>query len=135
MMFLDSNVFLYAIGADHPHRSACASLLERLGRGEVEATTNTEVLQEVLFVLERRSRRAAAIEYGRNIMRLFRELLPVTHHEMALACGLLARYPRLSVRDAVHAATMLQNGIKQIVSFDPDFDTIAEIKRLDPGAV
>ncbi len=54
---------------------------------------------------------------------------------MALSCDLLQRYPTLSVRDAVHAGTMLRHGLKTIVSVDPDFDQIREIRRVGPDSV
>jgi len=92
-------------------------------------------VQEILHVCVRRGRREEAIALAHGVIKLFPNLLPVTPAGAAVTCGLLARYPRLSVRDAVHAATMLQNGITQIASLDPDFDAVAEIKRLDPGAV
>jgi len=38
----------------------------------------------------------------------------------------------ITSRDAIHAATMMNNGIKEIISTDPHFDLIHEIKRIDP---
>ena len=54
---------------------------------------------------------------------------------MEQACTLLHRYPSLSVRDAVHVGTMLRGGLKTIVSVDPDFDQVQEIRRVDPGSI
>ncbi len=54
-VFLDTNVFLYAAGGPHPDREACAGLLQRVGEGSLDATVNTEVIQELLFVLARRA--------------------------------------------------------------------------------
>jgi predicted nucleic acid-binding protein len=47
----------------------------------------------------------------------------------------LRQYPGLSVRDAVHAATMLRNGLSTVVSVDSDFDRIPQIRRLAPGTI
>ncbi|MGH9368660.1 MAG: PIN domain-containing protein [Thermoanaerobaculia bacterium] len=44
------------------------------------------------------------------------------------------KYPKLSVRDAVHAASMLRNGLKRVISVDADFDQIREIRRIEPDA-
>ena len=54
--------------------------------------------------------------------------------DMLRACGLLERYPRLPVRDAIHVATMLNNGLQTIVSVDADFDQVVEIRRVEPGS-
>ena len=132
-VFLDTNVFLYAAGGDHPHRQACARVLRRVADGSLDATVNSEVLQEVLYVLSRQGRRPEGITLARHVASLFPDLLPVTRDDMLRVCDLVRRYPRLPVRDAVHAATMLRNGIRQVISVDQDFDRIGEIRRVDPS--
>ena len=51
---------------------------------------------------------------------------------MALACDLIERHKDLP-RDAVHAATMRNNGLETIISADTHFDRIPGIRRADPG--
>jgi len=133
--FLDTNVFLHAAGGSHPLKEACSRVLRKVADGSLEATVNSEVLQEIVYVLARRGRRADGTLLARHVAALFPDLLPVTRDDMLETCGLLERHPRLSVRDAVHAATMLRNGITSIVSVDPDFDRIPGIHRLAPAAV
>ena len=133
-VFLDTNVFLYAAGRAHPQREACADLLRRVASGKLDATTNSEVVQEILYVLVRRGRRDDAITLARHVSALFPELLPVTVQDMDSACDLVAKYPTLPVRDAVHAATMIGSGLKQLVSVDEDFDQVHEIRRVAPEA-
>ncbi len=132
-VFLDTNIFLYAAGGPHPEREACAGLLQRIGEGALEATVNTEVVQELLFVLARRGRRREGLKLARSVLSLFPGLLPVTREDMLRACDLLERYPRLPVRDAIHVATMLNNGLQTVVSVDSDFDQVAGIRRVPPA--
>jgi predicted nucleic acid-binding protein len=42
-VFLDTNIFLYAAGASHPWREACAKVLRRVADGSLDATINSEV--------------------------------------------------------------------------------------------
>ena len=130
--FLDTNVFLYAAGADHPRREACVRALHKVSEGTLQATVNSEVLQEILYVLSRRGRRQDAVTLANHVASLFPDLLPVTREDILGACDLIRRYARLPVRDAIHAATMLRNGLKEIISVDQDFDQIREIRRIDP---
>jgi len=134
-IFLDTHIFLYAAGAPHPLRDPCAKVLRRVADGTLETTVNTEVLQEILYVLTRRGRGRDAPTLARHVASLFPDLLPVVREDMLTACNLLQQYPRLPVRDAIHAATMLRNGLKTIVSVDSDFDQIPQIQRLTPSAV
>ena len=133
-VFLDTNIFLYAVGGPHPERAACSRLLQRVGEGSLDATVNTEVLQELLYVLTRRGRRQEALKLASDVAALFPDLLPVTRDDILMACDLIRKHTRLSVRDALHAATMLRNGLRTIVSVDLDFDQISEIRRLAPGS-
>lgn len=131
-VFLDTNIFLYAAGQAHPQRDACAGILRRIADGTLDATANSEVIQEILYVLVRRGRGDDGVALARHVSVLFPDLLPVTGEDMARACDLLERYPKLSVRDAVHAATMLSHGLKHVISVDEDFDQIREIRRIAP---
>jgi predicted nucleic acid-binding protein len=133
-VFLDTNIFLYAAGRAHPERDACARLLRRVADGSLEATVNTEVLQEILYLLTRRGRRRDALTLARHVETLFPGMLPVTREDMSEGLQLLEAHPGLSVRDAVHAATMLRNGLRTVASVDPDFDQIPEIRRIPPGS-
>ena len=134
-VFLDTNIFLYAAGASHPLRETCAKVLGRVADGSLDATINSEVVQEILYVLTRRGRRDDALKLAGYLTSLFPDLLAVTRDDVVKACELLRHYPGLSVRDAVHVGTMLRNGIKTVVSVDSDFDQVSEIRRVAPGAV
>ena len=129
-IFLDTNIFLYAVGAEPALRDASQQILKRVAEGDLVATTNSEVLQEILFVLGRRGRKDEALDLARSAILLFPDLLPVTRSDMLTACELLERYPGLPTRDAIHAATMLNNGIGSILTVDTHFDDIEEITRL-----
>jgi predicted nucleic acid-binding protein len=46
--FLDTNIFMYAAGQEHPLKAPCVGILRRVASEELEAVTSTEVLQEIL---------------------------------------------------------------------------------------
>ena len=60
---------------------------------------------------------------------VFLDVLPITDRDMALACDLIERHRGLPARDAVHAATMQNNGLETIISADTHFDRIPGIRR------
>jgi predicted nucleic acid-binding protein len=131
--FLDSNVFLYALGGEHSEKAPCRKVLELAAAGELEAATSSEVLQEVLYVRLRRGNRADALDSVRLIRELVGEIFPVTASDVEDACDLLAKHPSLDARDAVHAAVARKNKVGLIVSVDRDFDRIRGIHRLSPA--
>jgi uncharacterized protein len=132
LIFLDTNIFIYAAGRAHPHQEPCARIMTRIASGRLPSTTNTEVVQEILYVLIRRGLRQEALNLSDRVLNLFPELLAVTRDDLISARDLLNRYPALRVRDAIHAASMIRSGVETIVSFDPHFDAVSEIRRLEP---
>jgi predicted nucleic acid-binding protein len=129
-VFLDANVFLYAAGADHPLREPAQQVIQKVSRGELLATASAEILQEILHVMHRRDQVDLGVQLVRNTGLLFPDLLPITLNDMLIASDLLKRYPQIRARDAVHAATMLNNGLDSIISSDHHFDDILEIRRI-----
>jgi predicted nucleic acid-binding protein len=131
--FLDTNVFLYAAGGEHPQRSPCQDVLRRVARGEIAATTSSEVVQEILYVLTRRGLRHEALQLARNILKMFPAMLEVGSREMAVACDLLETRSALPPRDAVHAATMLTHQVTAIITADEHFEQVPKLRRVSPA--
>jgi predicted nucleic acid-binding protein len=52
------------------------------------------------------------------------EILTVTLPDMNLALDLLKKTPAITSRDAIHAAVMIHNHLRQIISTDAHFDRI-----------
>lgn len=48
MIFVDSNIPMYLIGAAHPHKAEAQVILERLIAAGQRLVTDAEVLQEIL---------------------------------------------------------------------------------------
>lgn len=129
-VFIDSNVPMYVAGRDHPHREPSRRFLARVQSGEVEGVSSTEVLQEILFRYVGLRRPDLAVEVYELFVGLCSSILPVTLADTDRAKELVRGGREASVRDAVHAAVMLNHDITRIASFDAGFDRIAGIERL-----
>lgn len=130
--FIDANLIMYSLGGPHPLREPCRMVFEKIKDGLIQVVTNTEVLQEILyrfFSIKKSS--VGALAYT-SLVEICVEILPVTLHDMDLALDLLKKYPGITSRDAVHAATMINHEIKEILSADSHFDLIQEIRRIPP---
>jgi predicted nucleic acid-binding protein len=129
MIFVDSNVPMYVAGRDHPLRDPARRLLDRARGGELDICTSTEVLQEILC----RYAALGRLDLATSVYDLFVEIcpvvFPVTLADTDRARALLPGSSGLSVRDAVHAAVMLGNGVTDIATFDAGFDRIPGITR------
>jgi hypothetical protein len=134
VILVDANVIMYAAGAEHPHKRPSVAFLERVARGEVEATIDAEVLQEILH----RYRAIGRWEDGRRVYdlarQLFRSVVPVTAEVLDRARRILDTDRRIMARDALHAAVVMTDGLEAVCSWDRDFDRIKGLVRREPDA-
>lgn len=130
MVFVDSNIPMYVAGREHPHRASSQRFLETARAGDVEICTSTEVLQEILYRYSALKR----LDLAGGVYDLFVQLcpvvLPVTLADTDRARRLVTDIEGISVRDAIHAAVMLNHDISEIATFDLGFDSIAGIRRV-----
>lgn len=133
--FVDSNVFMYAIGKEHPLKDRCVRIVNDLELGRTKAAVNTEVLQELLYRYSRIGENAKAVELCRQIMILPIEVWPVGSEDIGTALNLFERFePRgLEPRAAVHAAPMQRHGVRSLLSADRVCDLLEDIRRIDPS--
>jgi len=130
VIFVDSNIPMYLVGATHPHKMDAQRLLERSVAERERLVTDAEVLQEILH-------RYVAIDRRDAIQPAFDALLGVVdevfHVELAVverAKAIVLGKRRLSSRDALHVAVMEHHGVARILSFDAGFDGLPGIQRL-----
>jgi predicted nucleic acid-binding protein len=133
--FIDTAIFMYAAGSDHPLRSPCQSVLGRVVRGELVGATSAEVIQELVHRYLSIRRTDMAVSVAREVLGSFAPVLPVDHAIVARLPELVSRYPGLTTRDLVHVATCIEEGIAEIVTPDRGFDRVREIRRIDPEAL
>jgi len=89
-----------------------------------------EVLQEILHRYVGLKRPDLAAEVYELFIEVCPVVLPVTLPDTDRANGLIEALSGISVRDAIHAAVMLNNEIVEIATFDSGFDQIPGLKRL-----
>jgi len=132
-VFIDTAVFMYAGGAEHPLREPSRDVLRAVAEGRVIAMTSAEVIQEILHRFVAIRRPATGADMAREAMTAFAPVLPITHAIVERMPELVVRYPSLTARDLIHVATCMEEGIDVIVSPDRGFDGVTEIRRLDPS--
>ncbi|MBK5256748.1 MAG: type II toxin-antitoxin system VapC family toxin [Vicinamibacteria bacterium] len=131
MIFVDSNIPMYVAGRDHPNREPARRFLEAARAGRADLCTSVEVLQEILHRYVGLKRPDLAAEVYELFIEVCPVVFPVTLSDTDRAKSLIGSVVGISVRDAVHAAVMLNNQVTQIATFDAGFDQMPELKRLD----
>lgn len=130
MIFVDSNIPMYLVGASHAHKLDAQRLLEKLVRDRRRLVTDAEVLQEILHRYVAIDRRDAIQPAFDVILAIADDVLPIDAAVVSQAKQIVLAYQRLSARDAVHLAVMQAHGVREILSFDAGFDIFPGITRL-----
>lgn len=118
MIFVDTNVFIYAVGRPHPLRAAAREFFVESGRNRETLCTSAEVLQELTHAYLRVGRLRtldAAISLATGACM---EIWPLEEADVTLARLLHDRHPALGARDLCHLASCRRRGVNEIMTFD-----------------
>ena len=130
MIFIDSNVPMYLVGASHPHKVSAQRRLEQLVSDRERLVTSAEVLQEILHRYAAINRRDAIQAAFDALLGIVDEVLSIGADSVERAKTILMGQSALSARDCLHLSVMERNGIARILSYHADFDGYAGITRL-----
>lgn len=130
MIFIDSNVPMYLVGAAHPNKERALEILAKLIRDEERLITDVEVYQEILHRYTAIKRHEAIDAAFRTLDAIADEVLSFGLAEVRSARRLIELVQGISSRDALHVAVMRQVGASRILSFDRGFDACSGIERL-----
>jgi predicted nucleic acid-binding protein len=130
-VLVDTSVFAYALGGEHPQREPCRAFLRDARGSGLEMHASVEMVQELTFHRMRLVDAPTAVTQGRLAGR---SCILHAFDERVLEAALpMIADGTVRGRDAVHAATAILAGIATIVSTDPAFDAVLE--RLDPSSL
>lgn len=130
MIFIDSNIPMYLIGAPHPHKTDARRCLEDLVGDRERLVTDAEVLQEILHRYVAIHRPDAIQPAFDALLGIVDEVFPVDRAAVERARTIVLGHKELSARDAIHLAAMQIHGVMRILSFDRGFDSFPGITRL-----
>jgi predicted nucleic acid-binding protein len=137
MIYLDTNIFLYAIQQHEKYGNACATILQDVQDKKIKAISSTITLAEMIGALQKindelkkRGNRPIRIEESFDAILNY----PVTWLDISpiLIRKSLDHTNILFGVDCIHRESMELHGIEKIISADRDFDTIPGIRRIDP---
>jgi len=120
VIFIDSNVPMYLVGAAHPNRDRLASFIR--SHPDELYVTSAEVYQEVIHRYVAIDRRDAIADCFRLLDDLVEHVYSITREDIDTAHSIAKSQQRLSGRDCLHSAIMERYGLQRILTCDRDFE-------------
>jgi predicted nucleic acid-binding protein len=118
MIFVDSNVFIYAVGRPHPLREEAQRFFLKASEEGKRLVTSAEVLQELIHVylpVGRMETLDAALELVTEGV----DRIISIDSEAVLHCrNLINKYPSLTARDLLHLSVCQIYKVKELMTFD-----------------
>lgn len=118
MIFVDTNVVMYAVGRQHPLRDRARVFFERSLEQRLQLVTSAEVLQELLHAylpVARTETLDAALTLVDSVVG---SIWPVEAEDVRLARLLADRHRGLGARDLLHLASCKRRGAERVETFD-----------------
>ncbi len=130
MIFVDSNIPMYLIGADHPNKEVARRLVERSVAAGERLVTDVEVVQEILHRYVAINRRDAIQPAMDVLLGIVDEVYAIALTDVERAKRLVLNAERFSARDALHVAVIQAHEISRVMSFDRAFEAIPGVTRV-----
>jgi predicted nucleic acid-binding protein len=130
-VYLDTNIWIYALEGFAPFVHPLTALFERVDAGELTSVTSELTLAEVLvkpFQAKQPDLQQIymdTLQSGDSLT-----IVPLLRATLIEAARLRAQYPALKLPDAVHAATALTSGAHLFVTNDARFRAIGALQAI-----
>lgn len=118
MIFVDTNVFMYAVGRAHPLREPSRAFFEASLEGGRRLCTSAEVLQEMLHAYLPVGRLAVFERALSLVDRLNVDVWALEQADVRAAQTLLGQFPSLGARDLCHLGSCRRRGVRTIRTYD-----------------
>ncbi|MFQ6061096.1 MAG: type II toxin-antitoxin system VapC family toxin [Thermoplasmata archaeon] len=130
MIYIDSNVLIYAALDPRKKGKWCRSVLRQIESGKQPALTSSLTFDELVYIVRRESGLDESLRIGQAALEMSNLYFVPVDDIILLKSIELMRALRLFPRDAIHAASATNSGVFVIYSEDKDFDKVKELERV-----
>jgi len=130
---LDSTTLIHAVFKRASDHRECLNIINRAAKGEINAATSLETLEETFFILSKLTSTSTALRVVHDYLRIANiNKIEMTLAIFEYALEIMEITPIKRPKDAINVATMLINNISKIISEDQEYDKVGLIQRVHP---
>jgi uncharacterized protein len=118
VIFVDTNVFMYAVGRPHPLQAQARRFFAESLTHNSRLCTSAEVLQELLHAYLPVGRTQTLADAMALVTRMGVEVWPLEREDVEAAMALQSQFPALDARDLCHLACCRRRQVTRIKTFD-----------------
>jgi predicted nucleic acid-binding protein len=131
LIYVDSNVPMYLVGADHPNKRRVVALVPQLLSARESLVASAESFQEIVHrYLAIRDRIHLSAAYA-ALESMVIQVAEIRKEDVDRARSLSADHPSLSSRDCLHVSVMRRLDCTRIWSYDRGFDVVPTVVRIE----
>ena len=125
MIFVDTNVFMYAVGRPHGLQTPAQDFFVEANESSTPLCMSAEVLRELAHIYLPTGRPQTFDATLELIASSAVEVWPLEEEDVTLARRFHEQYPALQARDLCHLASCRRRGVRAIKTFDQVFAAIS----------
>ena len=130
-VYVDANLFIYASTDLEKEGENARKIIDLIKKQEISVFTATLTIDEILWAIQKKKDKETAYQSAQLILEMPQlKFIPVDIDIIRSSINIYKK-ENLHPRDAIHLASMQSKNIKVIISSDPDFDKIKDIKRIE----
>lgn len=131
MIYVDSNVPMYLVGAAHPTKQRVVELVPQLLGARESLVTSAETFQEILHRYQHLSDRRHLDAAYEALEAMVMRTVEVTKADVDGARSLSGHAVGLPSRDCLHVSIMRRIVCRKIWTYDRGFDAVPGIVRIE----
>ena len=121
MLFADTSFLVASLRVNDENHQRARAIAEKM---DDKMMISDHVLSELLTLLAYKEGNKTAYQAGKDLLGSDVRIVHAVPEDIRPALELMRTTPKLSMCDALSATIMQKLGIKKILSFDSDFDTL-----------
>jgi predicted nucleic acid-binding protein len=131
--FVDTNIFLRYLTKDDPSKyEKCREMFKRAMKGEIAITTSGMVVAELVWTLLSYYKVPKAEVVEKVSVIVGTKNLSIPDKQMVADALVLYARKNIDFIDAYNAVFMRYHGLREIFSYDEDFELMEDIQRREP---
>ncbi len=130
-VYLDANLLIYASIDETEIGGKARKIIEKIKEGRYKAYTASLTFDEIMYAIQKNADREKAIRTAELYIKLQNlNIIPIDT-QLIIKSIEVYKKTNLKPRDSIHLTAMISKNLHIIISSDPDFDKIKDIKRID----